>query len=226
MLVCGVGFLRTKSNIKPSIESLQRAMTYRMSFTNGSLFYTESLALVELYRQLGSWEQTKTEANQRNVLQARTRSSGTRNVHEICGRLSTLTVRQLDILQEGSRQDQIQILWLAACKCYQFIKEFASEVIREKFLHLDYVVSYVDYDVFFNSKAEWHEELEELSETTSKKLRQVVFRLAHEADILSSNDMINPAILCPEVLEAIEDDDPSNLMIFPISEAVVQEWSR
>lgn len=127
---------------------------------------------------------------------------------------------------DGSRQDQIQILWLAACKHYQFVKEFATEVIREKFLNFDYMVTYDDYDAFFNAKAEWHEELESLSESTTKKLRQVVFRLAHEVDILSVNNMINPAILSPEVIAAIATEDPSNLMIFPVSDAIVQEWSR
>ena len=201
-------------------------MIYRMSFTNGSLFYNESLALVELYRKIGTWEQTKAEANDRNILQSRTISSGKRNVREICGRLSLLTNRQLDILQNGSRQDQIQILWLATCKRYLFVKEFAAEVVREKLLRLDYAISYQDYDSFFNAKAEWHDELESLSESTCKKLRQVLFRLAHEADIISSNDLINPAMLCPEVIEAIAEDDPKNLTIFPVFDSVLQEWSK
>jgi len=38
-------------------------MAYRMSFTNGSLFYTESLALLAIYRELGSWEETKVASN-------------------------------------------------------------------------------------------------------------------------------------------------------------------
>lgn len=201
-------------------------MKYRMSFTNGSLFYSESLTLLELYRNIGSWEKVKEEANARNILQSRTKSSGTRNVREVCARLSQLTDQQLEILEEGARQDQIQILWLAACKLYLIVKEFAAEVIREKFLSFDYMAAYEDYDAFFNAKAEWHEELESLSESTTKKLRQVVFRLAHEADILSTSNMINPAMLSPEVLAAIAAEDSSNLMIFPVSDAIVQEWSR
>lgn len=201
-------------------------MIYRMSFTNGGLFYSESLILLDLFRRLGSWDKVKEEANERNVLQSRTKSSGTRNVREVCARLSQLTEKQLEILGEGARQDQIQILWLAACKLYQIVKEFAAEVIREKYLRFDYTVTYDDYDAFFNAKAEWHEELESLSESTVKKLRQVVFRLAHEADILSVSNMINPAMLSPEVIKAIAEEDSSNLMIFTVSDAVVQEWSQ
>jgi hypothetical protein len=85
---------------------------------------------------------------------------------------------------DGSRQEQNQILWLAVCKHYRIIYEFAIEVIREKFLRLDVILSYLDYDVFFNSKAEWRQGLDQLTGTTKKKLRQVLFRILHEAEII------------------------------------------
>lgn len=201
-------------------------MNYRMSFTNGGLFFRESLVLAELYQSLGSWAKVKPLALEKNLLQSRTVSSAKRNIREICSRLECLTQEQLDLLMDGSRSDQASMLWLAVCKRYQFVKEFAEEVIREKFLRLDNELSYADYDFFFNAKAEWHEELAGLSETTNKKLRQVLFRLLREADILSANDMILPAMLSPHIVWVIIRDNPAYLTIFPASDLDIQEWSR
>ena len=41
---------------------------------------------------------------------------------------------------EGSSQEQKAVLWLAVCRHYRFIHEFATEVLREKFLTYQYFV--------------------------------------------------------------------------------------
>ena len=140
--------------------------------------------VAELYFDLGDWSLVRNNIFENNLLQARTQSSFKRTIHELLQRLQCLTRDQLQILVDGSRQEQNQILWLAVCKHYRIIHEFALEVIREKFLRLDVILSYLDYDVFFNSKAEWRQGLDQLTGTTKKKLRQVLFRILHEAEII------------------------------------------
>lgn len=199
-------------------------MSYRMSFTSASLLVQESISIAETYQSLHNWKHVQEEAFNKNLLQSRKPTSAKRNIREIIGRLQLLNEDQFALLLEGSRSDQISMLWIAVCKRYEFIKEFAREIIREKYLKLDFLISHDDYDVFFNSKAEWDDGLDSLSDTTVKKLRQVTFRLLHETEILSSSNMINSATLSSETVDVILRDDPALLEVFPVSDMNIQEW--
>jgi len=159
---------------------------YKLSFTTGGLFYCETLKSIHLFDELQDWGAVKRKLQAENLLQARTSASATRSSRELIQRLQTLTASQLEILRDGTRQDQVQILWLAVCKQYDFVYEFATHVLHGKYLKLDFFLSYDDFDEFFNSLAEWNENLEKTTETTRKKLRQVLFRMIREADLLSA----------------------------------------
>lgn len=195
---------------------------YKTSFTAGGLFHHEALKIAQRYIASGDWTVVRSEILENNALQARTMSSSIRLVREAMQRVQCLTPLQLELLVNGSRQEQNQILWLAACKQYRLIAEFAQEVIREKFLHLDLELSYQDYDIFFNGKAEWHTDLDGLTGTTQKKLRQVLFRMLREAEILSPSNQIQPLILSPQVAQSILQDEPAFLGFFPVSDADIR----
>jgi len=161
---------------------------YKTSFTAGGLFQREALKIAQRYQVLGNWAAVRADALKTNLLQTRTRSSSVRLLREASQRVQCLTPGQLGLLLTGSRPEQNQLLWLAACKQYRLIAEFAREVVREKFLRLDLDLSLRDYDIFFNAKAEWHADLDGLTGTTRKKLRQVLFRMLREADVQISMD--------------------------------------
>jgi hypothetical protein len=192
---------------------------YKTSFTAGGLFQREALKIAQRFLELGDWTLVRSAALENNLLQTRTKSSSVRLVREVIQRMQCLTPNQLEILLSGSRQEQNQILWLAVCKHYRLVAEFTQEVIREKFLHMDLELSYLDYDIFFNAKAEWHTELDELTPRTKNDLRQVLFRMLREAEIISSSDQILPLILSTRVVQSILMDDPACLAFFPVSDA-------
>lgn len=194
-----------------------------MSFTAGGLFLRESVEIASLFLSLGDWKAVKNQAHKDNLIQSRTASSSERVCREICLRLELLRESELEILTEGSLQEQQQILWVAICRRHRFIYEFASEVIREKYLQLNLVLHPEDYDAFFNAKAEWHDELEQLKETTRNKLRQVVFRMLREADLLTKSNTLNPAMLTAHVAQAVGCHSPDDLRIFPLSDRNIRE---
>tara|TARA_R110001599_G_scaffold224338_2_gene423535 strand:+ start:13324 stop:13938 length:615 start_codon:yes stop_codon:yes gene_type:complete len=191
---------------------------YRISFTSGSLYHRESLRLAELYRELGDWDLVREEGLQRNLLQARTVSTAKRVSRESVARLRTLNDEELDVLIEGSHQDQAHILWLAVCRLYQFVADFASEVVRERFLSMKIDLKFEDFDAFFNRKSEWHDELDQVSASTRDKLRQVIFRMLREADLLTKDKTINTVILSPRLVELIRKNNPDELLLFPTFE--------
>jgi hypothetical protein len=195
-----------------------------MSFTAGALLHQESLTVAALFDELGDWNATRDRVLDENLLRMRTSQAAKRIFREVSSRLKQLTPAELALLLDGTPQEQGHLLWLAVCKRYRFIYDFAVEVVREKFIRLDFDLPYDAYDVFFNHKAEWHSEVEGVAESTRKKLRQVLFKMMREANLLTQDDQIVPAMLTPRTIELIAADSPSYLLAFPISPTVVQEW--
>ena len=197
---------------------------YVLAFTAGALLHQESLIVAQLMEELGDREAVRRRVMDDNLLQIRTPSASQRIFREIAERLERLTPAELTLVRTGTHQEQAHLLWLAVCKRYLFIRDFAVEVVREKFVRFDFALSYDAYDVFFSNKAEWHPEVDRVTESTRKKLRQVVFKMMREADLLTADNRILPAMLSPRAIDVIAADSPAYLMIFPISPTEIQEW--
>lgn len=192
---------------------------YRLSFTTGGLYYRESIKLAELYLARHDWSEVRQKVLAENLLQLNTHSSQVRTYREVSSRLQQLSDIELELFMDCSEQDKRYLLWLGVCRYYQFIEQFAVEVLREKFLSMDMSLTHHDYDVFFNRKSEWHDELDALSQSTRNKLRQILFRILVEAGLLSSNYSIIPAIITPRVAREIFKPSNSQVVIYPISDA-------
>jgi len=193
-----------------------------MSFTAGNLCFSESIIVAEVYDELGNWINTKKRVLEDNLLQAHRMNSAVRIYREVEARLRNLTEEELGLFLSGSRFEKLCMLWVAVCKRHKLIYEFAKEVVREKYLHLDMLVTHQDFDRFYRDKAEWHEELERLAGSTRNKIRQVLFMIMKQAGIISEEGIINPFVLNREVVMAIIRDDKSLLAAFPISERDVK----
>ena len=120
---------------------------------------------------------------------------------------------------EANPQDQNYLLWLAVCRRYTFIADFAVEVLRERYITLKSDLNYEDFDIFFNQKSEWHIELEKIRPATRNKLRQVLFKILREADLLTTNNMINAAMLSHSLLDAIPHNNCRDILFFPAFES-------
>jgi hypothetical protein len=199
---------------------------YNMSFTTGGLFYNESLKALGLYLSLRDWKIVRERMLLDNLLQSRTRSSAIRVSREICLRLATLTERQLRLLESGSAQEQRYLLWLSVCKRYSIIREFIEEVVREKLLRMDLQISPTDYDIFFAEKVETHLELERLRPFTRAKLRQVLFKIMREAEVISKENMILLSLPTKDLTKVFADDDPRLLAMLPVMDTDIKEWLR
>lgn len=194
---------------------------YRLSFTSGALLANESSLVVDAYGQTMDWSRTRQLILDENRLQTRTIQSSKILLREIIGRLKTLTKSQIDFFRSASLLEQKSLLWFAICKHYKFIGDFAIEVVREKYLKLDYILSRENYDRFFNDKAEWHPELEKLTERSKQELRKNLFRIMREAEIIDSNNTIISAILSKEFIELIKADSDGTLAVFPVPESLL-----
>lgn len=137
-----------------------------------------------------------------NVLQIRTRAAGVRIVNEVIKRLSALTMGELHCIADADtlQSDRRALMWVAMCRYYALVGEFAQEVLREHFLIGAPAITYDDYDHFMLGKAMWHPEIDDLSTSTSAKLRSNVFKAMVEAGLVNrSDDTIIPSLLSREV---------------------------
>ncbi|WP_299733350.1 DUF1819 family protein [uncultured Endozoicomonas sp.] len=198
---------------------------YKLSFTAGSLLPRESLALAQYLLDLGTWELAREKALSENLLQTRTLSTAIRTIREIGHRLKTLAPMELEFLVHSTSADQAAMLWVAICRYYRFIGEFAIEVIREKFLSMSYQFEEEDFDYFFNQKAEWHDELESIQQVTRDKLKQVVFRMLREANLMTKENRIIPAVLSSEFVVLLSSHNPKELTFFPIYDHLLNTGS-
>lgn len=197
-------------------------LNYKLSFTAASLSLSESVSLAEVYLKCRDWKQTKQIIKENNLLQSRTNSRTIRVSRELIQRLELLREDQLELLVEGSLAEQKYLLWFAVCRTYGIIQEFAIEVLHEKFLSRSMKITELDYDAFFNRKADWSDSLEKITISTRKKIRQVLFLMMREAGLLTEDNTILRAMLSKRLLQTLLSDAPMSFHIFPVEPSEVQ----
>lgn len=214
------------SRAYPTVRTGEEMIRYSMSFTSGALLHRESLAVAALYAETQDWKRVRDTVLAENRLQMRTANTSQRLYREIASRLKQLTAQEFELLRAGAWQEQSYLLWLAVCKRYRFIYDFAVEVLREHYLRFEPELKPAAYDIFFNRKAEWHPEMESIAPATRQKQRQLVYQMLREAQLVGGDQRIIPALLTPQLVGAICADDPAHFFIYPVSQMEVRRWMQ
>lgn len=180
--------------------------------------------VAEIYLRTMDWRQTRDQVREKNLLQVRTSAAALRISKEVVARLEHLAIPELQCIIDGTVRERGYLLWTAACLRYEFIREFAVEVLREYFVTLRQVLSLKDFDAFFNSKAMWHDELDGTAASTQNKLRQNLFRMMREADLISPENLIQPAMLTPRIAAILSARKREAFLIFPLADSDINRW--
>jgi hypothetical protein len=194
---------------------MAKEIRYALSFTSGSLLLHEADVAVPIYVSERDWKIVREKLEEDNLLQARTVASSTRRAREITQRLALLSDEEIDLLTAATSTERGHLLWVAACRRYQLIGEFAEEVLRERFLTMANTLSYEEFDAFLHGKALWHDEIEELAASTFYKLRANLFRMMVESGLLSDEGFILPTLVSSRLASLLEERQPSDLRFFP-----------
>jgi len=197
---------------------------YLLAFTTGGLFRREAPLVATLYLALGDWNATRHQILSDNLLQVRTAAAGRRLSRELIARLALLDRAELEALNAANPRDLGYLLWAAACRRYAFIRDFAVEVLREFHLTRRRHLALADFDAFRGAKSLGHPELEAVTASTRRKLRQNLFRMMREADLLDDQGQIQPALLSPSLARLLARPGPASLLIFPASDLEIQRW--
>ena len=189
---------------------------YTFSFTGASALIPETSVIAEEYNRLKDWKSVRKSLLDNNSLNKVKQATFAREFREIKKRLSLLTSDQLNLLIQGSRDDAKSIILLSLAKTYPFVKDFITEVLRNKYMIFDTVLTETDYNKFFNAKSLSHDELNTITELTAKKVKQRVYTLLDQVGLITQakNGTILKPVLSSKVIEVIIEDDPSFLMVF------------
>ncbi|NBC48841.1 MAG: DUF1819 family protein [Gammaproteobacteria bacterium] len=208
---------------------------YSLAFASNGLCLQESLLALQLYqeeagreeadREGAGWVRVRDRILADNLLQARKLASAKRTIREILFRLQRLSHPELTYLACADPADQRYLLWIAICRGYPFIGGFAGSVVREKYLTLAGVIDAADFDRYFEQEAQWHAELNKLTESSRHKLRQVLFRMLREAGLLTRQRQLIPATPSARFIQVVETADPSALQCLPMQPPVSKEAS-
>lgn len=192
---------------------------YNLSFTAGGVLYPETMIVIEAYLKNESWDTVHRLVSEENLLRTRTNSSSKRLYSEIKLRLSNTTKETLEEIYNSPSEDlRKQALWIVICKTYSFVSDFMIEVIQDKIDALNYAVSYDDYDRFYNKKSQWHDELDNITQSTKYKIRQVLFKMLKEMSFVSEEGAIIPIFYFDNLIsKLIKMEFNNNFGIFPCS---------
>lgn len=190
---------------------------YRLSFTVGGLLAKEAAIAVPVYLGARDWIGTRRALLEGNLLNARTHRSAVRTSGEVVQRLACLYYEELIYFAGATGPERNQLMWVAMCRSYPFVAEFAEQVVRDKYLLGTPRLRNEDFERFFASRALWHTEVEALSASTQVRLRQNLYLALREAGLLTNHGEIERALLSGEVARLLGAEDPSGLRYFPTS---------
>ena len=183
---------------------------YRLSFTSVSLRPDLARIAADAYLACGTWAGARQQVLADNAFQSRTKTSLQRMEREIRPRLELLTKDQIVLLAGGTSEERAAMAWLAATKYAALVREFAADVLRSKLADFDSVLRPSDYDNFIATRLPSHPELGELTESSSRKVRNVLLLMLMEAGILqeeSGERRITRPVQTQRVIDSIVADD-------------------
>jgi Putative inner membrane protein (DUF1819) len=171
---------------------------YRFSFTAASLMVSEMVELSCKLVESGANVASLTADDHKRERAVTSK----REFLEIQLRLATLTIRELEFLAEAKFEERKLLCLIAFGRTYGFFKDFIEEVLLEKVSLYDLHLADRDYFTFVNRKQIDHEELDQLANSTKKKIKQVVFKVLEQAGIIDSIKTRN--IQIPHIGRAFE----------------------
>lgn len=162
-------------------------MKYNIAFTAGALLYNESLNFIQAIDSTEDYLKNEFSVDS-DVLVTNAESSRKRIKSELDKRLKNLDVDYLNKFYLLTEQDQKVILFLAICKTYSIITEFAIEVVYNKWKNFDNELSTYDFKYFLSSKLS-EEQLNSISELSLYKLSQVAVKMFKDVGIFKEDNL-------------------------------------
>ena len=190
---------------------------YNMSFTAGAAMLNEMHAVAEAFLECdGDWKLTKEKTFRENLMEKEKMSSNQRYFALMKQRIEVLNSAELYMLVNGTVAIRRLIVLLAICKAHSFIYDFISENVRDCFYNQYEKISPANFNEFYNEKKYVHPELEKVTELTVGKMRQVIFRILEQTELIedAESGILHRPYLSETIERLVVQDDPKWLAIY------------
>ena len=157
---------------------------YNLGYTTGALL-SEHFDTVVHHSKDFSLLTTGQESIDHSIITVNSESSQKKYLSEILKRLNGFHVPVLEFYKRADEKSKKVIQFYAVCHSYQIILEFMIDVVRNKWLHLDFELERYDYKSYLQDKLLEANQADHATENTLKKLTQIFFRMIRELGMYS-----------------------------------------
>lgn len=187
---------------------------YQADLSGGSLMLPESRIIAGLLLQqldAPAWYQA---LRVDNVLQKPSLATAVRQARLIRFRLESIDPSVWVVIRDADKEAASHLLFAAALKHSELLKDFLREVVADHVRRLEHVLSVKAWEPFLHDCAARDPAVGTWSDSTRKKLLQVIIRMLAEAGYLESTRSLRllPPHLHPMVRQALQDVGDGELL--------------
>lgn len=159
-------------------------MEYSAGLTAEPFLYIETKIIVNYLLDGFEINELKKKNIDENLIKYKSQSSLKRVNSPIFRRLSVLSKYELKQFVNADLETSKYILLYAIMKTDRLVFEFINEIYKEKLILRKEYIDKVEFDSFLEDKKIYSELLAKMSESTTGKLRQVVFKILLDSGLV------------------------------------------
>ncbi|UXH40639.1 DUF1819 family protein [Pseudomonas promysalinigenes] len=163
-----------------------QAFSYDSDLIGGSLQVRESRIVADLLLQNVSSEQWYEAIQQENRLQKRTPASAKRVAQALRKRLERLDAAFWRAIRDGDNELATQLVFCSALERNLLLVEFIETVVRDAFVTRAGVLEPYHWSDFLDERTHRDPAINSWTESSRKKMAQVVYRMLAEVGLLES----------------------------------------
>lgn len=167
---------------------MKKEQKYSASLTGEPLQFFESKVVAELLQDGLSYEDIREKIYNDNLFNYKTKKSIYKRVASAYKRLKDLDSFLIETVVESTSYDGRVVVIFSIMNTNRLFYEFMIEVVRIKFLKMDYVLQKRDLSRFFDDKKEQSDQISNLHDYTFSKLAQVLLKILKEAKLLTEDE--------------------------------------
>ncbi len=188
---------------------------YKAGITREQFLFHEMRTTAKLMNKGFNDEEIVNEIIEDNLFQYPTEKM-IKNLAKVCvARLHTINDKNLvEIIANGSAESAKQICLYAMMKHYRIVWEFMTTVIAEKFKLKDLSYSRKDINVFFTRLQEQNDVVASWSDSTIRKIKQVLTKMLVDNGYLDStkSETLNPVLIDLDLKNVLEEKNEKDAL--------------
>ena len=174
---------------------------YDLGYTAAPLisdYFDEAMNAINDYNDYMSGQ----EVISHSVLSVNAESSQKRYLSELNKRIKQLPKSIFDYYYHADNKNKKVVQFYTVYKSYSIIADFMIEVVRNKWLNLNFNLEPYDYKTYLIEKLVETDSLDRITEMTLDKLVQVYFKMLRELGMYAENKF-NTIKIAPELMQLL-----------------------